>query len=115
MRGIVIATVLALAFLVAPVEAAVAAASSSAPATSSHNRIPLPDDKKEEPQRKKSESSTKLTRGVLCRSRVATVRRVHSPVWTDVLEEPAVELDVPKRTEHLIRLLRPPALQVFRN
>ncbi len=114
MRGIVIATVLALAFLVAPVEAAVAAASSSAPATSSHNRIPLPDDKKEEPQRKKSESS-KLARGVLCRARVAPVRCVNRPVWTDLVREPDVELDVPRRTEHLRRLLRPPALQVFRN
>jgi hypothetical protein len=113
-RGIVIATVLALAFLVAPVEAAVAAASSSAPATGSHNRIPLPDDKKEEPQRKKSEASTKLARGVLYRARFV-VRRVNGPVWTHVVREPHVELDVPERTEHLTRLLRPPALQVFRN
>jgi hypothetical protein len=97
------------------VEAAVAAASSSAPATSSHNRIPLPDDKKEEPQRKKSESSTKLARGVLCRAHVVTLRRGNRPVWTDLVREPHVELDVPRRTEHLRRLLRPPALQVFRN
>jgi hypothetical protein len=114
-RGIVIATVLALAFLVAPVEAAVAAAPSSAPASSSHNRFPLPDDKKEEPQRKKSESGNKLARGLPCRTRVAVVRRVKCPVWTELAREPVVELDVPERTEHLTRLLRPPALQVFRN
>ncbi|MGW4210546.1 hypothetical protein ACWEIJ_21325 [Lentzea sp. NPDC004789] len=43
------------------------------------------------------------------------VRRVNGPVWTHVVHEPVVELDVPERTEHLTRLLRPPALQVFRN
>ena len=113
MRGIVIATVLALAFLVAPVDV-ITAATSSAPATTSHNRGPAHDEKKEEPQRKKGESN-KLARGVPCRARAIVAAHRNRPVWTDPDENPPVTLDEPKRTEHLRRLVTPPALQVFRN
>lgn len=117
MRGIVIATVLALAFLVAPADVVVAAAS-PAPANSSHNRGPVnpvnDDNKKEDPQRKKGESN-KLARGVLCRARVIITAHRSRPLWTDPDAHPSIAPDEPKRIEHLRRLLTPPALQVFRN
>lgn len=111
-QGIVIATVLALAFLVAPVEV-VTPVASSAPATTSHHRGPAHDEKNEEPQRKKGESN-KLAR-VLCRARAILTVHLNRPLWTIEDEKSPVALDEPRRTEHLRRLVTPPALQVFRH